>query len=95
MNYQTGQTTPSRELQIPLALDELQTIIERIGKTSEDLSLRLGKVLIPDSPTINSMEEKSMPLPPRAEYVDNLRNKAAQLRRICEMLDNILSRLEL
>lgn len=83
----------SRELQIPAALDELQKEIERAMKVSEDLSMRLEKICTPNLPKPDgNPNEKDMP---RAEYVENLRQKAAKIRKISELLEDVMQRLEL
>ncbi len=86
--------TPTRDLQIPLALDELQNSIERMGKLSEELCLRLEKVCRPTPPQPNETPSPQVN-PIRAELVENISGKAARVRHVCEMLEGVLQRIEL
>ena len=84
--------TASRELQIPKQLDEIQNSIESLGKAIESLSMRLYKIALPEGPQPEDGNNKA---PVLCEYAEYLANKAAQLRRLRDLVVSLESRLEL
>lgn len=90
-----GISSPSRELQMPMSLADLERNVERLMKVSEELSLRLDKICQPESTQMNNIIEKAVPAMPQAEFVQALFGNSARVRIACERLENLLSRLEL
>jgi len=81
-----------RELRVPVALDDVQHAIERLEKTSEELSMRLDKVC-GIQPTSKNMVD-SAPIQNEAPLVAELFKKAEAIRNVCERLDDLMNRLE-
>jgi len=81
-----------RELQIPKQLDELQNVIESLGKAVESLSIRLNKVALQEGPQLEGGGDK---VPILCEYANNLANKVGQIQRLLDVVVSLESRLEL
>ena len=84
---------PVRELLVPKAMDEIQFSLEGMGKAIESLSMRLIKVLSPDTRLDNN--QKVPPVNSGCEISDNLLDKARLIRRLTEQVQALESRLEI
>lgn len=85
--------TPSRELQIPKQLDELQITLESLEKQINSLFARLQKVTLPSGPQIDSTNMKT---PAQlCEYAENLAEKSRMVRRLRDDILSLENRLEL
>ena len=84
--------TPSRALQIPSQVDELQNMIAQLEKEVETLCVRLVAITRSDQPT---PEINKTATPVLCEHAEVLANKTDQLRRIKDRIVSLSSRIEL
>ena len=85
--------TPSRALQIPSQVDELQNMIAQLEKEVETLCVRLVAITRSDQPTLEA--NKTTAAPVLCEHAEVLANKTDQLRRIKDRIVSLSSRIEL
>ncbi len=84
----------SRELRIPIALSDLQNAIDSLGKTSDELILRLQSSIVTQSPA-NEIINKNQLSQSDAPLVMELFAKADAIRRIRDRLVDTMERMEI
>jgi hypothetical protein len=90
-----NESQPSRELQIPIKLAELESAISSLDKAVQSLSARLNRVSIQAPPELEVNPNSKVPVVQLCEYADSISTKAALVRHIRDTVCTIEARLEL
>lgn len=86
-----NEAKPTRELQVPKQLDELQKALECLGKSIDELRARLSKAAMPEAPQEDSKGALQSNL---CEYAENLSTKVNMVHHFRNIIVSLQERLE-
>jgi hypothetical protein len=93
-SYREPQPTPSNP--IPCALGQLGTAIHEMGITADTLANRLGGVMMPSPPAVESKDRAQLAAatPLTSSTTDEITSLRRRVENIAAQLQDVLNRLE-